>query len=261
MQRVIAAAALACWIASNPAAAQETPAPAEAPPAVQTPEPPPELEAPKPAPEVEAPKRPPAVQTQVSQTAMTPAAALEKLRAGNFRFVANAPRERDWSAKVAATASGQYPFAAVLACMDSRAPIEIVFDQGLGDVFGVRVAGNIVNDDELGSLEYAAKVGSKLIVVLGHTRCGAVKGALDGVQLGNLTGLLDRIHPAVEAAGCKNAKDEVCVDKVAELNVRQSMKEIREGSAYLAERIDQGRIALRGAMYDVATGRVRFLEE
>jgi carbonic anhydrase len=192
---------------------------------------------------------------------MTPAAALDRLRAGNIRFVSNAPRQRDWSAKVVATASGQFPFAAVLSCMDSRAPIEIVFDQGIGDVFGVRIAGNTVNDDELGSLEYAAKVGSKLIVVLGHTRCGAVKGALDGVQLGNLTGLLDRIHPAVEAAGCKNAKEEACVDRVAELNVRQSMKEIREGSAYLAERIDQGRIALRGAMYDVATGRVRFLDE
>jgi len=241
MKCLAAAIVLAFLIASAPVAAQEPPAAAQ------------------PSPPAAAPK--PEVQTRVSQAAMTPAAALERLRAGNLRFVSNTTRQRDWSAKVVATSSGQFPFAAVLSCMDSRAPIEIVFDQGLGDVFGVRVAGNIVNDDELGSLEYAAKVGSKLIVVLGHTRCGAVKGALDGVQLGNLTGLLERIHPAVLAAGCKSAKDEVCVDRVAEENVRQSMKEIRAGSAFLAERIDQDRIALRGAIYDVATGRVRFLDE
>src|SRR5262249_27497240 len=128
----------------------------------------------------------PDVQTQQSQAAMTPAAALERLKDGNRRFVANATKRRDWSTKVIATASGQFPFAAVLGCMDSRAPIGVVFDQGLGDVFGIRVAGNIVNDDELGSLEYAVKVGTKLIVMLGHTGCGAVKEAIDGVQLGNL---------------------------------------------------------------------------
>jgi carbonic anhydrase len=133
--------------------------------------------------------------------ALTPAVALERLRTGNARFAANRLETRDWAAKVAATASGQFPFAAVLACMDSRAPIEIVFDQGLGDVFGVRVAGNVVNDDELGSLEYAAKVGVKVILVLGHTDCGAVKGAIDGVELGKLTGLLSKIRPAVLAAG------------------------------------------------------------
>jgi len=203
----------------------------------------------------------PGVQTPERQAAMTPAAALDRLRAGNVRFVANATRQRDWSAKRVATASGQFPFAAVLACMDSRAPIEIVFDQGLGDVFGVRVAGNIANDDELGSLEYAAKVGSKLIVVLGHTRCGAVKGALDRVQLGNLTHLLEKINPAVLAAGCSNAMDEACVDAVAEQNVRQSMKEIRARSPYLAKLLGEGKLALRGGMYDVATGRVRFLDE
>ena len=136
--------------------------------------------------------------------------------AGNARFVANKSEPHDHTAKVIATATGQYPFAAVLACMDSRAPIEIVFDQGIGDVFGVRVAGNVVNDDELGSLEYAAKVGAKLIVVLGHTRCGAVKGALDGVQLGNLTGLLDKIHPAIDAAHCTDSHSDQCVDSVAE---------------------------------------------
>jgi carbonic anhydrase len=202
----------------------------------------------------------PEVQTRESQAVMTPSQAFERLKAGNTRFISNATKRRDWSANVVATASGQFPFAAVLACMDSRAPIEIIFDQGIGDVFGVRVAGNVVNDDELGSLEYAVKVGTKLIVVLGHTNCGAVKGAIDHVQLGNLTGLLAKIRPAVEAAGCSNGKDEACVAKVAEKNVLQSMKDIRERSPYLAKSLEEGKVELVGAMYDVATGRVTFLE-
>ena len=201
----------------------------------------------------------PEVQTRESQAAMTPSRALERLTTGNARFVSNATKRRDWSAKVIATASGQFPFAVVLGCMDSRAPVEIIFDQGIGDIFGVRVAGNVVNDDELGSLEYAVKVGTKLIVVLGHTSCGAVKGAIDDVQLGHLTGLLAKIHPAVEAAQCSNTKDEACVTKVAEKNVRQSVKEIRERSPYLAKYLDEGKVGLVGAMYDVATGKVTFL--
>ena len=202
----------------------------------------------------------PAVQTRESQAAMTPSDALERLKAGNGRFVANAMRPRDWSAKVVATAPGQFPFAAVLGCMDSRAPIEIIFDQGIGDVFAVRVAGNVVNDDELGSLEYAVKVGTKLIVVLGHTGCGAVKGAIDNVSLGHLTGLLAKIRPAVEAAGCSDANDDACVTRVAEKNVLQSMQQIRAGSPYLAKHIEEGKVALVGGMYDVATGRVTFLD-
>jgi carbonic anhydrase len=201
----------------------------------------------------------PEIQTQQSQSGMTPATALERLKDGNRRFVANATKQRDWSAKVVATASGQFPFAAVLGCMDSRAPIEIVLDQGIGDVFGIRVAGNVVNDDELGSLEYAVKVGTKLIVVLGHTSCGAVKGAMDGVQLGNLTGLLSKIRPAVAAAGCDNSKDDACVTKVAEMNVRQAVREIRAKSPYLANYVDDGKVGLVGALYDVATGTVTFL--
>src|SRR5262249_37315786 len=126
------------------------------------------------------------------------------------------------------------------------------------DVFTVRVAGNVVNDDEIGSLEYAVHVGAKLIVILGHTSCGAVKGAIDGVQLGNLTGLLAKIHPAVEAAGCHDAKDDTCVTKVAEQNVVLSMKQVREKSPYLAKSLDDGTVRLVGAMYDVATGKVRF---
>jgi carbonic anhydrase len=209
----------------------------------------------------ENPPAKPEVQTRESQSAMTPSGALERLQAGNARFVANVRKPRDWSAKVAATASGQFPYAAILACMDSRAPIEVVFDQGLGEVFGLRVAGNVVNDDELGSLEYALKVGTKLIVVLGHTGCGAVKGAMDDVTLGHLTGLLAKIHPAVAVAGCHDAKDNVCVTKVAEMNVRQSMQEIRQRSAYVKTYLDEGKVKLVGAMYDVATGRVTFLDD
>jgi carbonic anhydrase len=200
------------------------------------------------------------VQTKESQAAMTPATAIARLKEGNARFVANALKPRDWTAKVVATASGQFPFAAVLGCMDSRAPIEIAFDQGLGDVFAVRVAGNVVNDDELGSLEYAVHVGAKLVVVLGHTSCGAVKGAMDGVELGNLTGLLRKIKPAVDAAGCKDSKDAGCVTKVAEMNVRQALKEIREDSPYLKKYFDDGKVGLVGGIYDVATGKVTFLD-
>jgi carbonic anhydrase len=203
----------------------------------------------------------PKVQTPEAQAAMTPAAAKARLEEGNRRFVANATRQRDWSAKVVATSSGQYPFAAVLGCMDSRAPIEIAFDQGLGDVFGLRVAGNVVNEDALGSLEYAVSVGIKLIVVMGHTSCGAVKGAIEGVELGNLTGLLAKIEPAVEAAGCRDAKDDHCVTRVAEANVRSAVEQIRRQSPYLAARIDAGTVGLVGALYDVSTGRVTFLEE
>src|SRR6185369_1442681 len=198
-------------------------------------------------------------QTQASQTAMTPAAALERLKAGNHRFVSNTAARRNWPAQVSATAPGQFPFAAVVGCMDSRVPVEIVFDQGLGDVFTVRVAGNVMNEDELGSLEYALKVGAKLIVVLGHTRCGAVQGAIDGAQLGNLTGLLAKIRPAVTAAGCESSADETCVTKVAERNVDLVAKSIGEKSPYIKKYLDDGQVMLVGAMYDVATGKVRFL--
>ena len=201
------------------------------------------------------------VQTAASQSAMTPDQALTRLKEGNTRFVANQSKKRDWTAKVIATASGQYPFAAVLGCMDSRAPIEVVFDQGIGDVFGIRIAGNVVNEDELGSLEYAVKVvGVKLVVVLGHTACGAVKGAIDDAKLGNLTQLLAKIRPAVTAAKCSDSKDAACVDKVAAENVRTSMREIKEKSTDLAAAIDGGQIKVVGAMYDIATGKITFLD-
>ena len=201
------------------------------------------------------------VQTKESQAAMTPDQALQRLKDGNARFVANKMKPRNWSAKVIATASGQHPFAAVLGCMDSRAPIEVVFDQGIGDVFGIRIAGNVVNEDELGSLEYAVKVvGVKLVVVLGHTACGAVKGAIDDAKLGNLTQLLAKIRPAVTAAKCSDSKDAACVDKVAAENVQKSMREIKEKSTDLAAAIDGGQIKVAGAMYDIATGKITFLD-
>ena len=201
------------------------------------------------------------VQTAESQAAMTPDQAIHRLKEGNARFVANKMKARNWTSKVIATAHGQYPFAAVLGCMDSRAPIEIVFDQGIGDLFGVRIAGNVVNEDELGSLEYAVSVvGVKLLVVLGHTSCGAVKGAIDDAKLGNLTQLLAKIRPAVTAAKCSDSKDAACVDKVAAENVRESMREIKERSPDLAAAIDGGKIKMVGAMYDLATGKVTLLD-
>ena len=192
------------------------------------------------------------------QLAITPAAARERLEAGNARFVANKTTLHNWPSEVAATAAGQSPFAALLGCMDSRVPGETIFDQGIGDLFDIRVAGNVVNDDELGSLEYAAKHGIKLIVVMGHTKCGAVTGALEGAKLGSLTGLLAKIEPAEKAAGCHDTSD-ACVTSVAEANVRESMKQIRARSSYLSGLFDENKIEISGAMYDVATGKVRFL--
>ena len=207
-------------------------------------------------------KKAPAVQTKESQAAITPASAVEKLKQGNARFVEKNMRSRDWLAKVSATAGGQYPFAAILACMDSRAPIEIIFDQGIGDVFGIRIAGNVVNEDVLGSMEYATKVvGSKLLVVLGHTSCGAVKGSIDDAKLGNLTGLLAKIRPAVSASGPGSSKDDAYVTKVAQANVSQAMKEIREKSPTIKAQLDAGTVGLVGAMYDVSTGKVTFLPD
>jgi carbonic anhydrase len=204
-----------------------------------------------------------AVQTKESQQAMTPAEALERLRAGNARFVAGQRQARDLPAKVRATAAGQYPFAVVLSCLDSRQPVELIFDQGIGDVFNARVAGNVLNDDILGSLEFACKVsGAKLIVVLGHSNCGAVKGAIDNVELGHLTELLHRIEPAVAAVPPdvrpRDSKNAEFVDDVAEANVKIVMQQIRERSPILREMIDQGQIGLAGGMYELTTGRVHF---
>jgi carbonic anhydrase len=201
--------------------------------------------------------------TKESQTAMTPQSALAELKTGNARFVAGHPLVRNQSADVKATASGQYPFAVVLSCLDSRQPIEIVLDQGIGDIFSARVAGNVLNDDILGSLEFACKVsGAKLIAVIGHSNCGAIKGAVDGVDLGNLTGLLGKIQPAIGQVPAefqpRTSKNHEFVDKVSEANVRLVMQQIRERSPILREMLDSGQIGLVGGMYDLSTGEVHF---
>jgi carbonic anhydrase len=205
------------------------------------------------------------VQTKESQAAMTPAQALQQLRDGNARFVAGKPLHRDFPAQVKATASGQYPFAVVLSCLDSRQSDEIVFDQGIGDIFCARVAGNVLNEDILGSMEFACKVsGAKLIAVVGHSNCGAIKGTIDDVQLGNLTGLLTKIKPAMDAVPAtvqpRTSKNYSFVDQVSEANVRLVMQEISERSPVLRAMIDRGEIKLVGGMYDLATGKVQFYE-
>jgi carbonic anhydrase len=202
------------------------------------------------------------VQTKESQAATTPAAALQKLQEGNARFVAGQQKSRDWGAKVVATASGQHPFAAVVSCMDSRAPAEIILDQGIGDMFSLRSAGALVDTDVIGGLEFATKVvGAKCILVLGHTECGAVKGAIDGVKLGNLTSLLAKVQLAVRESGAGNSKDSAFVRKVTEQTVRDSMREIRERSSIIRELLDSGNLKIAGGIYDVSTGAVTMLPD
>ncbi len=204
------------------------------------------------------------VQTAESQSSITPKKAIELLKIGNQRFVANQVMQRDISTQVAQTGGGQYPFAAVLGCIDSRVPAEYVFDQGIGDIFNARVAGNFVNTDILGSLEFACKVaGSKVIVVLGHSSCGAVKGACDHVELGNLTHMLGNIQPALDAITSdyedKSSNNSSFVQEVAERNVLLNVSKIKSNSPVLNELYENGEIDIVGAMYDVHTGVVSFL--
>ena len=205
------------------------------------------------------------VQTAASQAALTPDAALAKLKAGNQRFVSGTMVERDLNAQVAATAGGQYPHSIVLSCIDSRVPPELVFDQGIGDIFSPRIAGNFVDEDILGSMEFAAAVaGSKAILVLGHTECGAVKGACDDVKLGNLTQTLSNIRPAVEAVagfdGERTSANKAFVNAVTLENVCQTVDNILARSEVLAELADAGKLAVVGALYDVGSGEVAFLQ-
>lgn len=198
--------------------------------------------------------------TKNVQASITPDAAIAILKEGNTRFVAGKPLVRDVKAQVAQTALGQYPFASIVACIDSRSAPEQVFDLGVGDVFTARVAGNTVNEDILGSLEYAAKVaGSRVIVVLGHTSCGAIKGACDDVKMGNLTALLAKYKPAVSAAkteGERSSKNHKFVDEVTELNVKQTLDKIRAQSSILKDMEAQGKIRIVGALYDTSSGKV-----
>ena len=208
----------------------------------------------------------PPPRTKAEQAALTPAQALDELRTGNARFVAGTPLQRHLLNEVHATAKGQYPFAVVLSCLDSRQPVELVFDQGIGDLFSARVAGNVINDDILGSLEFACKVsGAKLIAVVGHSNCGAIKGAVDEVNLGNLTGLLAKIKPAIDAVPDdgkpRTSKNYAFVNQVSAANVRLVLQEIRDRSPVLREMLDQGQIALVGGMYDLETGKVQFFDK
>lgn len=196
---------------------------------------------------------------------MTPDLALEILKEGNERFVKNLKANRNLLQQVNETAEGQYPFAFILSCIDSRTSAELIFDQGLGDIFSCRIAGNILNEDILGSMEFACKVvGSKIMVVLGHTKCGAIKGACDDVKLGNLSDLLTKVKPAIKAELStkenRNASNPAFVENVAKLNVDLTLKQIPKRSPIIADLIEKGKVALIGAMYNVETGMVEFYE-
>ncbi len=196
--------------------------------------------------------------TKDIQEKLTPHEIIDFLIEGNDRFVNGIKADRDLKAQVTHTSNGQYPFAAILGCIDSRTPAELIFDLGIGDIFNVRVAGNIVNEDVLGSLEYACKVaGAKVILVLGHTRCGAVSAAYNGFKLGNITLLLQKIIPAIEKVKLDQPNSDV--DKVAEQNVLISIERIKKESEILTEMSSNGDILIVGAMYDVETGEVKFI--
>lgn len=204
--------------------------------------------------------------TKDTQANTTPQTALQWLREGNYRFVNNLKAHRNLLEQVNETRDGQFPFAAILSCIDSRTSAELIFDQGLGDIFSIRLAGNVVSDAVLGSMEFACKLaGSKLLVVLGHTKCGAIKGACEGVQLGNLTTLLNLIQPSVyleeAAGGRRTADDPEFVNHVTHTHVRRSVEGIVERSTVLRELIERGAVGLIGAVYDVETGAVEFLED
>ena len=205
--------------------------------------------------------------TKETQDQMTPVLSLEVLKKGNERFRANLKAPRDLMQQVAATSSGQYPFATVLSCIDSRVSSELIFDQGIGDLFSVRIAGNFVNEDILGSMEFACKLaGTKLVVVLGHTACGAVKGACDHARLGNLTALIKKIEPAVaavkepEEASLRNSSNLDFVNDVAVKNVLMTIDQIRSESPVLAEMEKNGEIHIVGGMYNIDSGEVNFFE-
>lgn len=204
--------------------------------------------------------------TKELQNNLTPETAIDILKKGNERFVNNLKANRNLLQQVNETSDGQHPFAFILSCIDSRTSAELIFDQGLGDVFSCRIAGNILNEDILGSMEFACKVaGSKVVVVLGHTKCGAIKGACDNVQLGNLTELIKKIKPAVEAEKTtnkdRNSGNSEFVENVASINVRLVKKQILERSSVIKEMVANDEIAIIGGMYDVETGVVDFYEK
>jgi len=200
--------------------------------------------------------------TKELQDSMTPAEILQKFKDGNQRFVQGKMLHRDYIKEKELTAAAQHPYAIILSCIDSRKPVEVIFDKGIGDVFNARIAGNFVNTDILGSMEFATKLmGSKLILVVGHSNCGAIKGAIDNVQLGNLTAMLSHIKPAIAAVqetGDKTSKNKKFVEAVAKQNVLQAQKDILSGSTIIKELVDSGKVQIAGAMYDLETGVVTF---
>lgn len=201
--------------------------------------------------------------TKEMQNEITPAMALDILKEGNHRFINNLKANRNLLQQANDTLEGQHPFAVILSCIDSRTSAELIFDQGLGDVFSVRIAGNIINEDILGSMEFGCKVaGSKIIVVLGHTKCGAVKGACDHVEMGNLTSLLSKLQPAVydekTVIEDRTSGNMDFVEKVSEINVKRSVQAIKERSPILKEMVENGEIAIVGGIHDLATGVVTF---
>ena len=203
--------------------------------------------------------------TRETQATMTPEKSLQFLKEGNQRFQNNLKANRNLLEQVNDTSEGQFPFATILSCIDSRVSAELVFDQGLGDIFSIRIAGNFVNEDILGSMEFGCKLaGTKLVVVLGHTSCGAIKGACDHARLGNLTALINKIEPAVAAVkepkdeNLRNSKNSEFVDAVSEKNVLITIENIRERSRVLADMEEKGEVLIVGAMYDISTGAVDF---
>jgi len=204
------------------------------------------------------------IMTESKQQNMTPAEALQKLKDGNQRFLSNKPTQRDYLKQAKLASYGQFPFALVLNCMDSRSIPELIFDQGLADLFTIRIAGNVLNDDITGSMEFATKVvGARLIVVMGHTSCGAVSGACSGAKLGHLTDLLQKISPVVkptmEATGMDNCTDPMLVDAIAESNALLVAKQIQENSPIIKDLVAKGEINIVAGMHDIKTGEVRFL--
>lgn len=205
--------------------------------------------------------------TKETQATMTPDKALQYLKEGNQRFQNNLKANRNLLEQVNDTSEGQFPFATILSCIDSRVSAELVFDQGLGDIFSVRIAGNFINEDILGSMEFACKLaGTKLLVVLGHTSCGAIKGACDHARMGNLTALINKIEPAVDAVkepmdnSLRNSSNLEFVNEVAAKNVHMAIENVRKDSPILAEMEKNKEIFIVGAMYDISTGEVTFFE-
>lgn len=206
------------------------------------------------------------VHTQETRDKLTPGTALEILKEGNDRFIKNLKTNRNLLEQVNATRDGQWPFATILSCIDSRTSAELVFDQGLGDIFSIRIAGNIINTDILGSMEFACKIaGSKLIVVLGHSKCGAVKGACDHVEMGNLTELLAKLQPAVYqekyTTADRTSNNPAFVENVSMINVKRNVKIIIERSFIIKELIEQGTLGVVGAMYNIETGAVEWYDD